>query len=130
MKLLPIFTSTIMLSCCLAQLSTFSVQQAETMDTCVGRLTIPSASLPVFPVVFIMAIAPLYDHTIVPLARRAMGNETGITHLQRIGFELVLSVVAMAVAAVVEAKRKQVARQVGEGSEGPLPITFFWVPFQ
>ncbi|XP_042464737.1 protein NRT1/ PTR FAMILY 4.6-like [Zingiber officinale] len=130
MKLLPIFTSTIMLSCCLAQLSTFSVQQAETMDTRVGRLTVPPASLPVFPVVFIMAIAPLYDHAIVPLARRATGNETGITHLQRIGFGLVLSVVAMAVAAVVEAKRKRVARQVGEGSEGPLPITFFWVAFQ
>ncbi|XP_074563785.1 protein NRT1/ PTR FAMILY 4.6-like [Curcuma longa] len=129
-KLLPIFTSTIMLSCCLAQLSTFSVQQAETMNTRVGRLTVPPASLPIFPVVFIMAIAPLYDHVIVPLARRATGNETGITHLQRIGFGLVLSVVAMAVAAAVEVKRKRVAMQVGEGSEGPLPITFFWVAFQ
>ncbi|XP_042441457.1 protein NRT1/ PTR FAMILY 4.6-like [Zingiber officinale] len=128
MKLLPIFTSTIMLSCCIAQLLTFSVQQAETMDMHVGRLTVLPASLPVFPVVFTMAIAPLYDHAIVPLARRATGNEIGITHLQRIGFGLVLLVVAMAMAVVAKAKR--VARQVGEGSEGPLSITFFWVAFQ
>ncbi|XP_074581576.1 protein NRT1/ PTR FAMILY 4.6-like isoform X1 [Curcuma longa] len=130
LKLLPIFLSTIMLNCCLAQLSTFSVQQAETMDRRVGRLTVPSASLPVFPVIFIMTIAPLYDHVIVPLARRVTGSEMGITHLQRIGIGLVLSVVAMAVAAAVEVKRKRVARRVGEGFQGPLPITVFWVAFQ
>lgn len=129
-KLLPIFLSTIMLSCCLAQLSTFSVQQAATMDTRVGGLTVPPASLPVFPVIFIMALVPLYDHAIVPLARRATGSDTGITHLQRIGIGLGLSVVAMAVAAAVEMKRKRVARRVGEGFKGPLPITFFWVAFQ
>ncbi|XP_042460457.1 protein NRT1/ PTR FAMILY 4.6-like [Zingiber officinale] len=84
------------------------------MDTRVGRLTVPPVSLPVFLVVFIMAIAPLYDHAIVPLARRATRNKIGITHLQRIGFGLVLSVVAMAVAAVVEAKRKWVTMQVVE----------------
>ncbi|XP_074578544.1 protein NRT1/ PTR FAMILY 4.6-like [Curcuma longa] len=130
LKLLPIFLSTIMLSCCLAQLSTFSVQQAATMDTRVGALTVPPASLPIFPVIFIMALVPLYDHAIVPLARRATGSDTGITHLQRIGMGLALSVVAMAVAAAVETKRKRVARRVGEGFKGPLPITFFWVAFQ
>ncbi|XP_042400570.1 protein NRT1/ PTR FAMILY 4.6-like isoform X1 [Zingiber officinale] len=130
LKLLPIFLSTIMLNCCLAQLSTFSVEQAGTMDTRVGRLTVPPASLPVFPVIFIMTIAPLYDHVIVPFARRVTRTEMGITHLQRIGTGLVLSVVAMAVAAAVEVKRKRVARRVGEGFQGPLPITFFWVAFQ
>ncbi|XP_042411900.1 protein NRT1/ PTR FAMILY 4.6-like isoform X1 [Zingiber officinale] len=130
LKLLPIFLSTIMLSCCLAQLSTFSVQQAATMDTRVGGLKVPPASLPVFPVIFIMALVPLYDHAIVPLARRATGSDTGITHLQRIGMGLALSVVAMAVAAAVEMKRKRVALRVGEGFKGPLPITFFWVAFQ
>ncbi|KAK1281743.1 Nitrate transporter 1.2 [Acorus calamus] len=131
LKVLPIFISTIMLNCCLAQLSTFSVQQAATMDTKVGRLTVPPASLPIFPVVFIMLLAPLYDHAIIPFARKATKTESGVTHLQRIGIGLVLSIVAMAVAALVEVKRKRVATHSGMlDSESPLPITFFWVALQ
>ncbi|PKA63674.1 Nitrate transporter 1.2 [Apostasia shenzhenica] len=129
--ILPIFFSTIMLNCCLAQLSTFSVQQAATMDTRIGGLTVPPASLPVFPVIFIMVLAPLYDHLVIPFARRLTGTETGITHLQRIGAGLLLSVVAMATAALVEVKRKKVAVDSGMADgEGPLPITFFWVALQ
>jgi len=130
-KILPIFLSTIMLSCCLAQLSTFSVQQATTMDTKVGSLKVPPASLPVFPVVFIMIVAPLYDHIIIPFFRKLTKSEMGITHLQRIGIGLVLSIVAMVVAAVVENKRKRVAYSSGLADSGsPLPITFFWIAFQ
>ncbi|KAJ1259646.1 hypothetical protein BS78_10G171800 [Paspalum vaginatum] len=114
-----------------AALSTFSVEQAATMDTRVGSLTVPPASLPVFPVTFIIVLAPVYDHVIIPFARRATGTETGITHLQRIGTGLVLSVVAMAVAAAVEVKRKNVAADSGMmDSDKPLPITFFWIAFQ
>jgi solute carrier family 15 (peptide/histidine transporter), member 3/4 len=130
---LPIFFSTIMLNCCLAQLSTFSVEQAATMDTRVGHLRVPPASLPVFPVTFIIVLAPVYDHLVVPFARRVAGTEAGVSHLQRIGAGLVLSVVAMAVAAIVEAKRKNVAAAAGmldSAGDKPLPITFFWIAFQ
>ncbi|KAI3429128.1 uncharacterized protein J3R85_008542 [Psidium guajava] len=131
LKLLPVFACTIFLNCCLAQLSTFSVQQASTMDTKLGSLRVPPASLPIFPILFIMILAPVYDHFIVPFARRATKTETGVTHLQRIGFGLGLSVLAMAVAALVEAKRKRVATDSGLiGSAGPLPITFFWIALQ
>ncbi|KAJ6842298.1 putative protein NRT1/ PTR FAMILY 4.6 [Iris pallida] len=131
LKILPIFLSTIMLSCCLAQLSTFSVQQASTMDTRVGKLKVPPASLPVFPVVFIMILAPLYDHIIAPFVRRAAKTETGITHLQRVGVGLALSIVAMAVAALVESKRKRVAADSDMIDSGDaLPISFFWIALQ
>ncbi|CAN6163622.1 unnamed protein product [Urochloa humidicola] len=131
LMVLPIFFSTIMLNCCLAQLSTFSVEQAATMDTRVGSLTVPPASLPVFPVTFIILLAPVYDHVITPFARRVTGTEMGISHLQRIGTGLVLSIVAMAVAAVVEVKRKNVAADNGmTDSAAPLPISFFWIAFQ
>ncbi|PIN17022.1 H+/oligopeptide symporter [Handroanthus impetiginosus] len=130
-KILPIFACTIMLNCCLAQLSTFSVQQAATMDTNLGSLNVPPASLPVFPVIFIMVLAPLYDHVIIPFARRVTKSEMGISHLQRIGIGLVLSILAMAVAALVEIKRKRVATDSGFlDSNKPLPITFFWIAFQ
>lgn len=131
LNILPIFMFTIMLNCCLAQLSTFSVQQAATMNTNIGSLRVPPASLPVFPVLFIMILAPVYNHIIIPFARRITKTETGITHLQRIGTGLVLSIVAMAVAALVEMKRKRVAAQSGLlNSTEPLPITFLWVALQ
>ncbi|CAA2955269.1 NRT1 PTR FAMILY [Olea europaea subsp. europaea] len=130
-KILPVFVCTVMLNCCLAQLSTFSVEQAATMNTKLGSLKVPPASLPVFPVVFIMILAPVYDHIIVPFARRVTKSETGITHLQRIGIGLVLSILAMAVAAMVEIKRKRVAANSGLlDSTQPLPITFFWIALQ
>lgn len=130
-KILPIFMSTIMLNCCLAQLSTFSVQQAATMNTRIGSLRIPPASLPVFPVIFIMILAPVYNHIIVPFSRKLTNTEMGITHLQRIGTGLVLSILAMAVAALVEMKRKEVAINSGLiDSKEPLPITFLWVALQ
>ncbi|BAT76610.1 hypothetical protein LR48_Vigan01g280100 [Vigna angularis] len=130
-RILPIFMSTIMLNCCLAQLSTFSVQQSATMNTMLGSFKVPPASLPVFPVVFIMILAPLYNHIIVPFARKATNTEMGITHLQRIGTGLFLSIVAMAVAALVETKRKKTAAKFGLlDTTKPLPITFLWVALQ
>ncbi|RDX73051.1 Protein NRT1/ PTR FAMILY 4.6, partial [Mucuna pruriens] len=132
LKVLPIFACTIMLNCCLAQLSTFSVEQAATMNTKLGSLKVPPASLPIFPVLFIMTLAPIYDHIIIPFARRVTKTEMGITHLQRVGIGLVLSIVAMAVAAIVEVKRKRVATHSGllDDATKPLPITFFWIAFQ
>ncbi|KAM0933499.1 putative proton-dependent oligopeptide transporter family, MFS transporter superfamily [Dioscorea sansibarensis] len=130
LRVLPIFVSTIMLSCCLAQLSTFSIQQAATMDTRVGGLTVPPASLPIFPVVFIMILAPIYDHILIPFARKLRKTEMGISHLQRIGIGLVFSIIAMGVAALVEMKRKRVVKKIGIDSTEPLPITFFWVALQ
>ncbi|VVA92352.1 unnamed protein product [Arabis nemorensis] len=131
LKMLPIFGCTIMLSCCLAQLSTYSIHQAATMDTKIGNLKVPPASLPVFPVLFIMVLAPMYDHLIIPLARRVTKSEMGISHLQRIGVGLVLSILAMAVAALVELKRKRVAIEAGMlDSKEPLPITFLWIALQ
>ncbi|XP_027348152.1 protein NRT1/ PTR FAMILY 4.6-like [Abrus precatorius] len=132
LKVIPIFACTIMLNCCLAQLSTFSVEQAATMNTKLGSLNVPPASLPIFPVLFIMILAPIYDHIIIPFTRKVTKTETGITHLQRIGIGLVLSIVAMAVAAVVEVKRKRVATNSGllDNPTQPLPITFFWIAFQ
>ncbi|PSS07881.1 Protein NRT1/ PTR FAMILY 4.6 like [Actinidia chinensis var. chinensis] len=104
LNILPIFMPTIMLNCCLAQLSTFSVQHTATMNTKIGSLRVPPASLPVFPVLFMIVLAPVYNHIIIPFFRKVTKTEMGITHLQRIGTGLVLSIVAMAVTALVEIK--------------------------
>lgn len=130
LKVLPIFGCTIMLNCCLAQLSTFSVQQASTMNTKIGNLKVPPASLPIFPVVFIILLAPIYDHIIIPFARKTTKSEMGISHLQRIGIGLLLSIGAMAIAALIEIKRIRIATKTGLDTHDPLPITFLWIAFQ
>ncbi|KAI4384247.1 hypothetical protein MLD38_002427 [Melastoma candidum] len=98
------------------------------MDTKIGTFKVPPASLPIFPVLFIMVIAPIYDHFLIPLARKVTKTEMGISHLKRIGVGLALSVLAMAVAALVEIKRKRVALR--DPIATPLPISFLWIAFQ
>lgn len=130
-RVLPIFASTIMMNCCIAQLQTFSVRQATTMDRSIGGFLVPAASLPAIPVICMLFLIPLYDLAFVPFARHITGKETGITHLQRVGVGLLLSILSMAVAALVEVKRKGVAKDHGLlDSSAPLPITFWWVGLQ
>lgn len=132
---LPIFCCAIIMTLCLAQLQTFSIQQAVTMDT---RLTkhfhIPPASLAIIPIIFLLGLVPIYDRFFVPFARRITGHPTGVTHLQRIGVGLVLSCLSMAVAGLMEVKRKQVARKHNMLDAipviQPLPISVFWLSFQ
>ncbi|KAG9458158.1 hypothetical protein H6P81_002666 [Aristolochia fimbriata] len=133
-RMFPVFLSTILMNTCLAQLQTFSVQQGTTMDKKLGSLDIPPASLPIIPMAFIVALTPIYDRVFVPFARRLTGLETGITHLQRVGVGLVLSIFSMAAAAIVEIKRKDVAEEhnlvLANPMIDPLPMSVFTLSFQ
>ncbi|KAL1560374.1 protein NRT1/ PTR FAMILY 4.5-like [Salvia divinorum] len=135
LNILPLFLCTIIMTLCLAQLQTFSVEQGVTMDKNMGKhFQIPPASLPIIPVMFLVILIPFYDRIIVPFLRKLTGIPTGITYLQRVGVGLILSSLSMAVAAVVEAKRKRVARERGMVDASPfeqaLPISVFWLSFQ
>ncbi|XP_050234343.1 protein NRT1/ PTR FAMILY 4.5-like [Mercurialis annua] len=133
--MLPVFCCTIIMTLCLAQLQTFSVQQGLSMDTRIANsFNIPPASLPIFPFLFLTIIIPLYDHIFVPFARKITNHPSGITHLQRIGVGLILSSISMAAAALIEGKRKKVARDHGMIDAipvlQPLPISVFWLSIQ
>ncbi|PWZ04242.1 Protein NRT1/ PTR FAMILY 6.3 [Zea mays] len=102
-RMLPIWATTIMFWTVYAQMTTFSVSQATTMDRRVGgSFQIPAGSLTVFFVGSILLTVPVYDRLVVPVARRVSGNPHGLTPLQRIAVGLALSVVAMAGAALTE----------------------------
>ncbi|XP_058070109.1 protein NRT1/ PTR FAMILY 4.5-like [Magnolia sinica] len=131
LRMLPIILSTIFMNTCLAQLQTFTVQQGVTMDTNLLGFRVPAPSLPVIPLLFMALLIPLYDRIFVPIARKITGIPTGIRHLQRIGIGLVLSAISMAIAGVVETRRKSVAVHHGMvNSIDPLPISVFWLGFQ
>ncbi|ERN10136.1 hypothetical protein AMTR_s00169p00048300 [Amborella trichopoda] len=134
MRMLPIIASTIFMNTCLAQLQTFSIQQGVTMEPHLGKFKVPASSIPVIPLIFMAILVPIYEKVFVPVARKMTGIPTGISHLQRIGVGLVLSIISMSIAGVIETKRKSVAIEHNmvdtNNIMNPLPMSVFWLGFQ
>jgi dipeptide/tripeptide permease len=107
-RMLPIWATTIMFWTIHAQMTTFSVAQAEEMDRRLGGsgFQIPAGSLTVFLIGSILLTVPVYDRLVAPVARRVTGNPHGLTPLQRVFVGLFFSVVGMAAAAIIERHRQ------------------------
>ncbi|KAG8367218.1 hypothetical protein BUALT_Bualt16G0049700 [Buddleja alternifolia] len=73
-RLLPIWATTIIFWTTYAQIITFSVVQASTMDRHVGSFEIPSGSLTVFFVAAILISLAVYDRDIIPLCKKFRGK--------------------------------------------------------
>ncbi|KAF7805010.1 protein NRT1/ PTR FAMILY 4.6-like [Senna tora] len=124
-RMLPILFSTIIMNTCLAQLQTFSVQQGNVMNLKLASFTVPAPSIPVIPLIFLSFLIPIYELFFVPFARNITHHPSGITQLQRVGVGLILSAISMAVAGVIEVKRRN------QGRKDPFkPISLFWLSFQ
>jgi dipeptide/tripeptide permease len=120
-RMLPTWATTILFWTVYAQMTTFSVSQATTMDRHIGRhFEIPAGSLTVFLVGSILLMIPVYDRIIVPVARRVTGNPHGMSPLQRISVGLLFSILAMVAAALSERKRLRAAHN-GE------TLSVFWL---
>ena len=105
----PIWASGIILITAYAQQSTFSLQQAQTMDRHITKsFQIPGGSMTVFTISTMLLTIAFYDRVFIPIARRFTGLDRGITFLHRMGIGLVISVIATLVAGFVEKRRKQV----------------------
>ncbi|XP_062030515.1 protein NRT1/ PTR FAMILY 6.3 [Rosa rugosa] len=129
-RMLPIWATTILFWTVYAQMTTFSVSQATSMDRKIGSsFQIPPASLTVFFVGSILLTVPVYDRIIVPVARKLLKNPQGLTPLQRIGVGLVLSIFAMVAAALTELKRLRAARSHGltDDPTAEIPLSVFWL---
>ncbi|KAL3829875.1 hypothetical protein ACJIZ3_018677 [Penstemon smallii] len=129
-RMLPTWATTIMFWTVYAQMTTFSVSQATTMDRHISpSFEIPAASLTVFFVASILLTVPIYDRLIVPICRKILNNPHGLTPLQRIGVGLVLSILAMVAAALTEIKRLRVAESHGmtHDSVATVPLSVFWL---
>ncbi|XP_023551869.1 protein NRT1/ PTR FAMILY 6.3-like isoform X2 [Cucurbita pepo subsp. pepo] len=129
-RMLPIWATSIMFWTIYAQMSTFSVSQASTMDRRIGKaFEIPAASLTAFFVGSILITVPIYDRIIVPIARNLLKNPQGLTPLQRVGTGLVLSILAMVAAALTELKRLKVAssHDLINNKTAVVPLSVFWL---
>ncbi|XP_023007754.1 protein NRT1/ PTR FAMILY 6.3-like [Cucurbita maxima] len=129
-RMLPIWATSIMFWTIYAQMSTFSVSQASTMDRRIGKaFEIPAASLTAFFVGSILITIPIYDRIIVPIAQNLLKNPQGLTPLQRVGTGLVLSILAMVAAALAEIKRLKVAssHDLINNKTAVVPLSVFWL---
>ncbi|KAK8476453.1 hypothetical protein V6N13_081308 [Hibiscus sabdariffa] len=129
--LLPVWATTIIFWTTYAQMITFSVEQASTMERSIGGFLIPAGSLTVFFVAAILITLAAYDRLIMPVWKKWRGKP-GFTNLQRIAIGLVLSTFGMAAAALAEKKRLAVARAAGQTTtttSTTLPMSvFFLIP--
>ncbi|RCV17580.1 hypothetical protein SETIT_3G231400v2 [Setaria italica] len=132
-RLFPIWATCLLYGVVFAQPPTLFTKQAGTLDRRVGSsFQIPPAALQCFLGVSIVSCIVLYDRVLVPVARRVSGVASGITMLQRIGTGIALSLVTLAVAALVEMRRLRAARDAGlvdgGGSGGTaVPMSLWWI---
>lgn len=73
-RLLPIWATTIIFWTTYAQMITYSVIQATTMDRSMGNFQIPAGSLTVFFVAAILLTLALYDRLVMPLWKKWKGT--------------------------------------------------------
>ncbi|KAF8701532.1 hypothetical protein HU200_033557 [Digitaria exilis] len=130
-KLLPIWLASTVFALVISQVSTLFTKQGATMDRRVGTagFAVPPAALLSFISVSFVILVPVYDRAVVPLARRLTGHPAGVTALQRVGSGIAASCLAMAVAAVVEARRLRVARDAGlaDRPDAMVPMSLWWI---
>ncbi|XP_021288363.1 protein NRT1/ PTR FAMILY 5.10-like [Herrania umbratica] len=129
-RLIPIWTSSLVFAIAIAQCPTFFTVQGKTMDrTLVPGFKIPAASLQALTSITILVFIPIYDRIFVPIARTFTGEPTGITMLQRIGTGIFLSAICMLVAAVIETERLEIAKINGLVDEpnATVPKSMWWL---
>ena len=99
-NVIPIWLTSLTAGISIAQATTLFVKQAATMNLNITHsFKIPPASAAAALAIGTIISVTIYDRILVPILRKATGNERGISILKRIGIGLTCSLVAMIVAA-------------------------------
>ncbi|XP_051212595.1 protein NRT1/ PTR FAMILY 3.1-like [Lolium perenne] len=128
--MLPIWSAGILLVTAGSHNNSFAIMQARTMDRHVTQhFQIPPATTSIFNTVAMLLTLVLYDRAFVPLARRFTGLPSGITYFQRMAAGLAISILGVASAALVEAKRRGSAAERGllDTPATVVPMSVFWL---
>lgn len=126
----PIWAAGIILITAYAQQSTFSLQQAKTMDRHITKtFQLPAGSMSFFTISTMLTTIAVYDRVLIPIARKFTGLDRGITFIHRMGVGFVISILATLVAGFVEQKRKHAAMVYGLTNDphSIIPISFLWL---
>eukprot|EP00258_Populus_trichocarpa_P028127 XP_024444146.1 protein NRT1/ PTR FAMILY 5.8 isoform X1 [Populus trichocarpa] len=131
LRLLPIWTMLLMFAVIFQQPATFFTKQGMTMKRNVGSsFKIPPATLQSAITVSIILLMPFYDALLIPFTRLITRDKKGISVTQRMGIGMVLSIIAMVIAALVETKRLEISRKMevlDPKLETEVPLSIFWL---
>ncbi|KAI4320204.1 hypothetical protein MLD38_033709 [Melastoma candidum] len=130
LRLIPIWLTSLAYAVVFSQSSTFFTKQGVTMDRVISPgFNVPPASLQSFISLAVVLFIPIYDRIFVPLMRAFTRRPSGITMLQRIGIGMFLSAVSMVIAALVEMKRLEIAREHGlvDIPDATVPMSVWWL---
>ncbi|KAI3975879.1 hypothetical protein MKX01_030724 [Papaver californicum] len=115
-RLMPIWGLLLMFAIIFQQLATFFTKQGMAMKRNIGNhFMIPPAALQSAINVSIILLMPLYDKIVTP----------GISVMQRMGFGMFVTVIAMSIAAIVDTKRLEISRR--ETTMSSVPLCIFWL---
>ncbi|GJS40165.1 NRT1/ PTR family 5.10-like protein [Tanacetum coccineum] len=130
LRLVPIWASCLGFAVVFAQFSTLFTKQGVTMDRSIGsNFEIPAATLQSFISMTVVILIPIYDRIMVPIVRSFTRKPSGLTMLQRIGTGISISILSMAVSALVEIKRLQTAEKYGlvDDPNATIPMKVWWL---
>ncbi|GJN30811.1 hypothetical protein PR202_gb19148 [Eleusine coracana subsp. coracana] len=126
-RMFPIWATGIIFFTVCAQNSSMFIEQGMTLNNQIGSFKIPPATLSSLDVISIVVWVPIYERLVVPIARRFTGKERGFSELQRMGVGLFVSTIAVAVAALIEIQRLQIARAEDlTHQKVPVPMSILW----
>ncbi|CAM6097814.1 unnamed protein product [Calypogeia fissa] len=112
-QFLPVWITLAPVTLVFSQLSTFAVQQGQSLDRRLGpHFVIPPASLGLMTPVAAMVSVPIYDRILLPFVKKYTKSPYGLAPLQRLGMSLGFAVIAMVCAALVERKRLTYVRDM------------------
>uniref|UniRef100_A0A0A9B9S5 Peptide transporter n=1 Tax=Arundo donax TaxID=35708 RepID=A0A0A9B9S5_ARUDO len=130
-RLLPIWATSLAYGVVCAQIMTLFNKQGRTLDRRIigGILELPPAALQALGPASILLFVPIYDRALVPALRWVTGNPSGLSMLQRVGAGMAMSLAAVSVAALVEARRLATARDHGLVDEpgATVPMSWAWL---
>uniref|UniRef100_A0A1J3GPT1 Protein NRT1/ PTR FAMILY 5.8 n=1 Tax=Noccaea caerulescens TaxID=107243 RepID=A0A1J3GPT1_NOCCA len=124
LRLLPIWTMLLMFAVIFQQPATFFTKQGMSMKRNLGpNFKIPPATLQSTITLSIILLMPLYDKSLIPMAKKITKNEKGIPVMQRMGIGMFLSIIAIVIAALVERKRLKISKTIPKSE----PLSILWL---
>ncbi|KAF9663638.1 hypothetical protein SADUNF_Sadunf17G0072200 [Salix dunnii] len=111
LRIIPIWSTSILYHIPLTQQQTYAVLQALQMDRHLGTTSfeVPAATYIIFTMITLTIWIPLYDRILVPFLRRHTGKEGGLSLLQRMGIGMILAILCTLVSGLVEGNRRHIA---------------------
>ncbi|PSR91258.1 Protein NRT1/ PTR FAMILY 1.2 like [Actinidia chinensis var. chinensis] len=110
--------------------NSFSTLQAKSMNRHItSGFEIPAGSFGVITVVTLTIWVALYDRVMILLLEKCMGKQNGLSSQFRMGMGLVISCIAMAVSALVETRRRELAIRQGlvDDPNAALDMSAMWL---